>query len=126
MLRLPPRSTLTDTLFPYTTRFRSHDRQQGVALRFRRPFVDEGGAFPLPFVDRAGPAEDGCDVEARQVGVAVTPLIDGEAEGGLAMPLVGQAAELAVAAIFTVAVGEFAALEHPVDHGPTPLTAGRP
>src|SRR3546814_5948992 len=36
-----------------------HDRQQGVALRFRRPFVDEGGAFPLPFVDRAGPAEDG-------------------------------------------------------------------
>src|SRR3546814_2240009 len=24
MLRLPPRSTLTDTLFPYTTLFRSH------------------------------------------------------------------------------------------------------
>src|SRR3546814_3830819 len=24
MIRPPPRSTLTDTLFPYTTRFRSH------------------------------------------------------------------------------------------------------
>src|SRR3546814_21072892 len=25
MIRRPPRSTRTDTLFPYTTRFRSHD-----------------------------------------------------------------------------------------------------
>src|SRR3546814_11680696 len=25
MIRLPPRSTRTDTLFPYTTLFRSHD-----------------------------------------------------------------------------------------------------
>src|SRR3546814_13063058 len=31
MIRLPPRSTRTDTLFPYTTLFRSrHDRQQQV------------------------------------------------------------------------------------------------
>src|SRR3546814_11923193 len=27
MMRLPPRSTLTDTLFPYTTLFRSHARR---------------------------------------------------------------------------------------------------
>src|SRR3546814_3132014 len=27
MIRLPPRSTRTDTLFPYTTLFRSADRQ---------------------------------------------------------------------------------------------------
>src|SRR3546814_14410323 len=27
MIRRPPRSTRTDTLFPYTTLFRSHDRQ---------------------------------------------------------------------------------------------------
>src|SRR3546814_10879080 len=27
MIRLPPRSTRTDTLFPYTTLFRSDDRQ---------------------------------------------------------------------------------------------------
>src|SRR3546814_8750738 len=28
MIRRPPRSTRTDTLFPYTTLFRSHPRQQ--------------------------------------------------------------------------------------------------
>src|SRR3546814_13411685 len=28
MIRRPPRSTRTDTLFPYTTLFRSHDRNQ--------------------------------------------------------------------------------------------------
>src|SRR3546814_19066768 len=37
MIRRPPRSTRTDTLFPYTTLFRSghergRDRQRGVAL----------------------------------------------------------------------------------------------
>src|SRR3546814_8286513 len=32
MIRRPPRSTRPDTLFPYTTLFRSHDRIQ----RFRR------------------------------------------------------------------------------------------
>src|SRR3546814_18047720 len=32
MIRRPPRSTRTDTLFPYTTLFRSHDhRQDGLA-----------------------------------------------------------------------------------------------
>src|SRR3546814_4663365 len=29
MIRRPPRSTRTDTLFPYTTFFRSHEVQQG-------------------------------------------------------------------------------------------------
>src|SRR3546814_1614979 len=38
MIRLPPRSTRTDTLFPYTTLFRAHDRpaDRGVATRFDR------------------------------------------------------------------------------------------
>src|SRR3546814_18055896 len=31
MIRRPPRSTRTDTLFPYTTLFRSHDRAVGNA-----------------------------------------------------------------------------------------------
>src|SRR3546814_7435606 len=35
MIRLPPRSTRTDTLFPYTTLFRS-DRLRGAALDQRR------------------------------------------------------------------------------------------
>src|SRR3546814_3210331 len=33
MIRRPPRSTRTDTLFPYTTLFRSADRISGVAVR---------------------------------------------------------------------------------------------
>src|SRR3546814_13485193 len=32
MLRLPPRSTRTDTLFPYTTLFRSHVQTNAVDL----------------------------------------------------------------------------------------------
>src|SRR3546814_4707572 len=37
MLRLPPRSTRTDTLFPYTTLFRSHRRLVGEHPRHHRP-----------------------------------------------------------------------------------------
>src|SRR3546814_2226333 len=33
MIRRPPRSTRTDTLFPYTTLFRSHDVLQGDSLQ---------------------------------------------------------------------------------------------
>src|SRR3546814_18832545 len=32
MIRLPPRSTRTDTLFPYTTLFRSQNNDQGRAI----------------------------------------------------------------------------------------------
>src|SRR3546814_1414032 len=47
MIRRPPRSTRTDTLFPYTTLFRSRrsDRQlPGVAASLRR-HADSGGAI---------------------------------------------------------------------------------
>src|SRR3546814_18397626 len=33
MIRRPPRSTRTDTLFPYTTLFRSGDRDRGAGIR---------------------------------------------------------------------------------------------
>src|SRR3546814_14817122 len=42
MIRRPPRSTRTDTLFPYTTRFRSRD---GVRRRIARRV---GAASPVP------------------------------------------------------------------------------
>src|SRR3546814_16187170 len=42
MLRRPPRSTLTDTLFPYTTRFRS-----GLPLLFLEAFVLMGAFVTL-------------------------------------------------------------------------------
>src|SRR3546814_14709383 len=35
MIRRPPRSTRTDTLFPYTTLFRSHRRQPALFLLLR-------------------------------------------------------------------------------------------
>src|SRR3546814_14184052 len=38
MIRRPPRSTRTDTLFPYTTLFRSHDEGE-----HRGPVLDAGG-----------------------------------------------------------------------------------
>src|SRR3546814_9940842 len=41
MIRLPPRSTRTDTLFPYTTRFRFHDRH---ARAHARPAGDQADA----------------------------------------------------------------------------------
>src|SRR3546814_15821608 len=43
MIRRPPRSTRTDTLFPYTTRFRSLD-QLGVALNSGRSIMLYGPA----------------------------------------------------------------------------------
>src|SRR3546814_8158967 len=38
MIRRPPRSTRTDTLFPYTTLFRSHRRR---VLQMRAPDLDD-------------------------------------------------------------------------------------
>src|SRR3546814_5852421 len=45
MIRRPPRSTRTDTLFPYTTLFRSTDLDRldfGVLDPLRRRFVEQG------------------------------------------------------------------------------------
>src|SRR3546814_12701186 len=54
MLRRPPRSTRTDTLFPYTTLFRSHppepggpDRAVGGVQHHRAPVADAVGAERL-------------------------------------------------------------------------------
>src|SRR3546814_12254136 len=71
MIRRPPRSTRTDTLFPYTTLFRSPGRRRG---RERDPAGRPGGrggdpALPLP--DRRDAARDtterGCRPEGRRV-----------------------------------------------------------
>src|SRR3546814_2689999 len=39
MIRRPPRSTRTDTLFPYTTLFRSRVRSDGTASQIAGPFA---------------------------------------------------------------------------------------
>src|SRR3546814_11144318 len=70
MVRLPPRSTRTDTLFPYTTLFRSIDGQlapgvtaKDLALYQLARFGSGGGAGHI--VEYAGPAVCALDVEAR-------------------------------------------------------------
>src|SRR3546814_7294240 len=44
MLRRPPRSTRTDTLFPYTTLFRS-----GMATHYIKNVIDNGISFPIDY-----------------------------------------------------------------------------
>src|SRR3546814_18700344 len=48
MIRRPPRSTRTDTLLPYTTRFRSWDELTafGVSKEILAPFLLPPAAFP--------------------------------------------------------------------------------
>src|SRR3546814_14007961 len=52
MIRRPPRSTLTDTLFPYTTLFRSllRDRSRGIPMLDQQllPFDRLGGRSGRP------------------------------------------------------------------------------
>src|SRR3546814_10631609 len=43
MIRRPPRSTLTDTLFPYTTRFRSRRRTEVATQNPHRPRDRQAG-----------------------------------------------------------------------------------
>src|SRR3546814_15233811 len=50
MIRRPPRSTRTDTLFPYTTLFRSNTRSQALAKRLGA--TNSGPTrLPAPFED---------------------------------------------------------------------------
>src|SRR3546814_13455059 len=51
MIRRPPRSTRTDTLFPYTTLFRSH---QPSVLRVRSPGLEAGLVKPTQPTAAAG------------------------------------------------------------------------
>src|SRR3546814_11859405 len=79
MVRRPPRSTLTDTLFPYTTLFRSLSRRAREHRPVRRS--DDLWAFP----DRLGP----CDVDALSLFQAcrLAPRRDAQRDGAfLAAP----------------------------------------
>src|SRR3546814_17469951 len=68
MLRRPPRSTRTDTLFPYTTLFRS-DRFR--LERDHRPFRDGPGRVAAADIGIVGPAVDTLDDQV----VAVVKLV---------------------------------------------------
>src|SRR3546814_7390892 len=51
MIRRPPRSTRTDTLFPYTTLFRS-DEQERAVLAYADCLAQAGGRVPLEVFDK--------------------------------------------------------------------------
>src|SRR3546814_14387042 len=57
MIRRPPRSTLTDTLFPYTTLFRSLEKldraaDAGQVDACARAALEDDALFPVPVEDR--------------------------------------------------------------------------
>src|SRR3546814_13388488 len=62
MIRRPPRSTRTDTLFPYTTLFRSEPA--GSELGAERGFADLGGVGRLEAAARAAPRDAGHRAQA--------------------------------------------------------------
>src|SRR3546814_12565581 len=64
MLRRPPRSTRTDTLFPYTTLFRSDHRARGIGADDPRTMVEPPGKL-LGHPVEAGAGED--DLRPRVV-----------------------------------------------------------
>src|SRR3546814_3574935 len=73
MIRRPPRSTRTDTLFPYTTLFRSARRLiAGLVQRLRHGEHGEHIAHDDIFVDRLEPSVVRADAE-----------VEGAVEGGL-------------------------------------------
>src|SRR3546814_15331061 len=51
MIRRPPRSTRTDTLFPYTTLFRSSHTLQSVALQALGKFLQPPVQFAAPLFE---------------------------------------------------------------------------
>src|SRR3546814_3468875 len=80
MIRRPPRSTRTDTLFPYTTLFRSDGHAGGGGLADQlgcRGAADDGGDAQLV---AAGEENAGGGLELAQVLVALAVLAAGEAD----------------------------------------------
>src|SRR3546814_13635151 len=113
MIRRPPRSTRTDTLFPYTTLFRSH------MLRIKSKEPLRGvPAGPLRR-KRAQRGEDASAVERLRVGPERTAELDSRRNldpgGGESEPL-----ELARDRTFRVLVAERRAMIEPGEHHQPP------
>src|SRR3546814_17472219 len=103
MIRRPPRSTRTDTFFPYTTLFRSFVRgMDGAAAHAHR--VDDGdaaGGDIVAVADAAGGAP--ADLLA-QIGAAAADQL--EQFLGLGIDRLGRTAEAAVDVNFHVMLGQ--------------------
>src|SRR3546814_4882688 len=93
MIRRPPRSTRTDTLFPYTTLFRSQHSGDAPHRRFHASRDDHGLAPPVggrgaaedhvAAVAEPGLARDGCGVLGHRQTLAGEGGLRGLERGGL-------------------------------------------
>src|SRR3546814_16085292 len=81
MLRRPPRSTRTDTLFPYTTLFRS-DEDQPLAGEARGDGIERGGEDGVGRDPRGGGVERVDHRVAGDVDQALIDILAGERLGG--------------------------------------------
>src|SRR3546814_18892776 len=83
MIRRPPRSTRTDTLFPYTTLFRS-DRPapDQVGAQHRDALRDERAPIVADDVDRAMLSRERLRLAHRPVGISLL----GRGEAGRELP----------------------------------------
>src|SRR3546814_5400446 len=84
MIRRPPRSTRTDTLFPYTTLFRSPSRPR--PTRHRDRAGPAGGAVRRGGAARSSPSQPVTALRGRVADIrrvsACTPMFGGEPTGG--------------------------------------------
>src|SRR3546814_17046886 len=91
----PPRSTRTDTLFPYTTRFRSDHVDQDAGERgrsYRHDDVDRPQQRRVPAVAMGDAADDaGQDAVVDRSGEALGFVHRGKGEGGTGKSLAGPA-----------------------------------
>src|SRR3546814_15331975 len=82
MIRRPPRSTRTDTLFPYTTLFRSGDHRRALP-RHPEDAGRKGAGRLLRASRRSGPQEKALDVGTARLAEAAAAR--GHAAGGSAI-----------------------------------------
>src|SRR3546814_4202372 len=101
MIRRPPRSTRTDTLFPYTTLFRSAGDELVAAALRPRP-QSKGGARPLSMCGRERPVRLGAAWAVAGGGrpclSAMVPPGEDRSRTGVAAPHVHDPVGAAVAA----------------------------
>src|SRR3546814_20962217 len=88
MIRRPPRSTRTDTLFPYTTLFRSDQRGVIVALLIFQ-IATQGGDVPLPDAPAVAiVAEEAVHRVVQDAHLAGEIVCDREVDGGIRLEMI--------------------------------------